>query len=167
MDLATRQVSAIPFSANVEVGMGQHLFVPTRASDAPVQVTQLVTVAESPDARRIAFSAVGKVYIATRDGLAFSAPRRMTNATGREYYPSFSPDGRRIAFVRGASAEFNLDIWLTDLEGHEPRQITTGQWLHCEGVVWRPNGQEVLFTAGDLFVRRAYAVLRPANGGVR
>jgi len=85
VDVATRQVSVIPFSANVEVGLGQHLFVPLKASDAPVQVTQLVTVAESPDAKRIAFSAVGKVYTATRDGLSFSAPRRITNATGREY----------------------------------------------------------------------------------
>jgi Tol biopolymer transport system component len=99
VDLTTREVRVIPFSADVEVGMAQHHFVPLKVSDGPLPVTQLVSVAESPDARRVAFSAVGKVYVAARDGLAVGAPHRLTTGSSREYYPSFSPDGRWVAFA--------------------------------------------------------------------
>jgi Tol biopolymer transport system component/imidazolonepropionase-like amidohydrolase len=146
VDITTRQVSVIPFSADVEVGMGQHLFVPHKVSDAPVQVTQLVTVAESPDARRIAFSAIGKVYVATRDGLAFGAPRRITNATTREYYPSFSPDGRWVAFASWSDSAGGA-IWKarTDGVGQPVRLTTDGAWVAWPR--WTAEGDRIVFGA--------------------
>jgi hypothetical protein len=136
----------IPFSANVEVGMGQHLFVPLKTSDGPVQVTQLVTVAESPDARRIAFSAVGKVYVATRDGSAVGAPHRITNGTGREYYPSFSPDGRWVAFASWSDSAGGA-IWKARVDGvGQPVRLTNdGAWVSWPR--WTPEGDRIVFAA--------------------
>jgi Tol biopolymer transport system component/imidazolonepropionase-like amidohydrolase len=172
VDLATRQVSMIPFSANVEVGLGQHLFVPLKASDAPVQVTQLVTVAESPDAKRIAFSAVGKVYTVTRDGLSFGTPRRITNATGREYYPSFSPDGRWVAFASWSDSTGGA-IWKARADGTgQPARLTSdGAWVSWPR--WTPEGDRIVFAASPRQVGvdgggvAAMAELRvvSANGG--
>jgi Tol biopolymer transport system component/imidazolonepropionase-like amidohydrolase len=172
VDVATRQVSVIPFSANVEVEMGQHLFVPLKASDAPVQVTQLVTVAESPDARRIAFSAIGKVYVATRDGLVYGAPRRITNATGREYYPSFSPDGRWVAFASWSDTAGGA-IWKARVDGvGQPARLTTdGAWVSWPR--WTPEGDRIVFAAsprqagvdGGNFAAMGELRVVGANGG--
>ena len=172
VDIATRQVSVIPFSANVEVGMGQHLFVPAKTSDAPVQVTQLVTVAESPDARRVAFSAVGKVYIAMRDGLAFGAPRRITNAAGREYYPSFSPDGRWVAFASWSDSAGGA-LWKARVDGGgQPVRLTNdGAWVSWPR--WTPAGDRIVFAAsprqagvdGGNFAAMGELRVVSANGG--
>jgi Tol biopolymer transport system component/imidazolonepropionase-like amidohydrolase len=146
VDIATRQISVIPFSANVEVGLGQHLFVPLKVTDGPLQVTQLVTVAESPDAKRIAFSAVGKVYTATRDGLAFGTPRRVTNSAAREYYPTFSPDGRWVAFASWTDSAGGA-VWKarTDGVGQPVRLTTDGAWVSWPR--WTPEGDRIVFAA--------------------
>jgi Tol biopolymer transport system component/imidazolonepropionase-like amidohydrolase len=146
VDLATREVRVIPFSADVEVGLGQHQFTPRTVSDGPLPVTQLVSVAESPDARRIAFSAVGKVYVATRDGSGVGAPRRITRAAGREYYPSFSPDGRWVAFASWSDSAGGA-LWKAraDGEGQPVRLTSDGSWVTWPR--WTPEGDRIVFEA--------------------
>lgn len=61
----------------------------------------------------------------------------LTSADGRLTYPTFSPDGRRIAFVRERSitapSEF-ADIWTMKADGSDKRQITQ----FGNNIAWQP-----------------------------
>ncbi len=64
---------------------------------------------------------------------------------GQNYYPDFSPDGKRIAYdsnwkdPRGASA-----IWLMDSDGGNKKDISvhgTGEW---RDPCWSPDGEKII-----------------------
>lgn len=60
-----------------------------------------------------------------------------------ERYPSFSPDGSRVAFSRGG------DIWVVDTDGAEPRRIIEDAYSGGNGgAVWSPDGSRIAFTTG-------------------
>ena len=143
----SRVVSVIPFSVDVELGMGERLFVPLKHDDGPVHVTQLMHTAESPDGRRLVFSALGKLWAADVNGTTTSAPRRLTSSPLREYSPAFSPDGQWIAYVSWADSVGGF-VWKTRANGlAAPVQLTTEPQF-VTGVHWSPEGDRVVFTAG-------------------
>ena len=72
------------------------------------------------------------------------APIPLTEDAFRDGEASFSPDGRRIAFVsdRGGS----LDIWVMNADGSNPRQLTTDA-ANDVGPSWGPDGQRIAFVS--------------------
>ena len=146
VDLATKQVTTIPFSADVEVGMGARQQVPLRYVDGPVAVTQLMHVATSPDNRRIAFSAVGKLWTASLNGGTVGTPQRLTKAVAKEYLPAFSPDGNWIAYVTWSDSGGGY-LWKLRADGSgSPVQLTTRP-MYLSGLSWSPEGDRIVFTA--------------------
>lgn len=82
---------------------------------------------------------------------AFSAERLMARGV-RDF--AASPDGRRIALIRGEGA--GGEIWLIERDGSGLRQIT--QNTRAESTPrWAPDGQTLLFTSGP------EALPRPAD----
>lgn len=57
--------------------------------------------------------------------------------------PSFSPDGRRIAFVSDRSGV--PQVWMVPSEGGEPRQLTRLE-DQVRGVEWSPDGRWLAFS---------------------
>jgi hypothetical protein len=87
------------------------------------------------------------IYLATADG---SRVRRLTNGEG----PAWSPDGRRIAFVRGG------ELRLIAADGSGERLLASGResWVPGEPS-WSPDGTKLVFgvgygdgLSGDVFV---------------
>jgi Tol biopolymer transport system component/tRNA A-37 threonylcarbamoyl transferase component Bud32 len=79
---------------------------------------------------------------------------RPTQVLG-DVFPSYSPDGRQIAFVRGAP--FNNDVWVQPASGGEARRLTTGEFTTCDRPAWVPDGTALLVScvvAGDSRVIR-------------
>lgn len=144
VDVTTRRVDIIPFSADVELGMGQRLYVPLRASDGPMPVTQLLTVAESPNGRRVAFSAVGKIWLADRSGDVIGVPRRLTRASAREYFPAFSPDGAWIAYSTWSDSAGGA-LWKVRADGTgEPQRLTADPgWVTSP--IWSHESDRLVF----------------------
>jgi Tol biopolymer transport system component/predicted Ser/Thr protein kinase len=66
-----------------------------------------------------------------------------------DFFPSFSPDGTQLAFVRSGSTIWgDLDMWIQPREGGEARRLTFLR--HCclsEPAAWTPNEDEILFRA--------------------
>jgi len=60
--------------------------------------------------------------------------------------PDFSPDGSRIAFASGRSAD-RVAIWLAKADGSEPLQLTNGPETHQGSPRWSPDGRWVVFDA--------------------
>ena len=109
----------------------------------------------SPDGRRIAFDhmfAPGDwdIWVLNADG---SRARPLVAWRGsKEQGAAWSPDGAWIAFQSTRGSQDGLPhIWLVRADGSESRQLTS---VVGERPTWSPDGNEVLFTAGGLFVGR-------------
>lgn len=66
--------------------------------------------------------------------------------------PSWSPDGRRLAFQRPACPDRSLppyadcdDIWVVDADGSGLSPVTNYEWVHDQDPVWSPDGSRVAF----------------------
>lgn len=145
VDLATKQVSVIPFSVDVELGMAKRHFVPAAANDGPLQVTQLQSVSESPNGASLVFSALGKVWLASRQGPTIGTPRRLTKTAAKEYFPAFSPDNQWVAYVTWSDSAGGA-LWKARADGTGlPVQLTKdGGWVTAPA--WTPEGDRIVFT---------------------
>jgi TolB protein len=58
--------------------------------------------------------------------------------------PSFSPDGRRIAFARALGA--NIEIFVCNRDGSDVRRLTNSGGIDTNPA-WSPSGREIAFTS--------------------
>jgi hypothetical protein len=111
-------------------------------------------VRPSPDGSRIAFDSDRDgergVYVAGIDG------SNVTRVSGPGYaaVPTWSPDGERLAFVRGEpgrSAVWNL--WVHSLATGDTQRITRFRFGQTWGASWFPDGRQIAYSHEDrLFV---------------
>jgi Tol biopolymer transport system component len=105
----------------------------------------------SPDGKYLAFPDRSSreeppaIFLLSADTLK---KRRLTappaNVIG-DWSPAFSPDGRRLAFVRWSS-EGAADIYLTDVEHGATTRVTLENAFGL-GLAWTPDGQEIVFSS--------------------
>ncbi len=98
LNLSDRSLSEIPFTAKVELDIGPQTRVEQHEETGPVRVRVIQRPRQSPDGRSVVFSALGQLYLL--DLQANARPR----ALGAGVQPSWSADGRMIAFVHVESA---------------------------------------------------------------
>lgn len=94
-----------------------------------------------------------------------SPPKRidLTSSTDNEACPSFSPDGRRLAYsARGSAAADAFHIFLRDVPSGTPRQLTQGD-ANDTGPSWSPDGASLAFLR--VSEGHAQAIVVPAVGG--
>jgi Tol biopolymer transport system component/imidazolonepropionase-like amidohydrolase len=145
VDVESRQVTEIPFSADVELGMGERLFLPLEVDDGPLDVTQLISVTESPDGQRLAFAAVGSLWTTSRSNTGAGTPRRLTDDTVREHYPAYSPDGQWIAYVTWNEGDGGY-VWKTRADGSgDPVRLTTSPG-YVRWPSWNADGTRVVYS---------------------
>jgi len=63
-----------------------------------------------------------------------------------DYLPAFSPDGARVAFVRGDRIGLQ-DIFTISIEGGESERMTHSQH-YVAGLDWTPDGKALVFSSG-------------------
>lgn len=82
-----------------------------------------------------------RLYTMDADGRNIA---RLTDDTGVEDSPAWSPDGRLIAYV--SERDGNSDIFVVGADGGEPRRVTThaGPDIHP---TWSPDGRRLLFNS--------------------
>lgn len=64
---------------------------------------------------------------------------------GNGYQPSFSPDGKRIAFVKYSNDAKSTSIWIMDIDGSNLQQITDAKKGYAFGPRWSPDGKRIIF----------------------
>ena len=100
-----------------------------------------------------------------------SCVARLTDTTGENREPSWSPDGKRIAFT--SLRDGDPGIYVMDVDGRHPTRLTQSSnidWLSA----WSPDGAWIAFLSGpSLEGRRAASVhndvyiVQPDGGGLR
>lgn len=171
LDPETGEVSTIPFTARVRRTISEQAYRGFRIEDGPVPVRFIRWPTGSPDGSVLAFTAAGRVWVVD---LPEGEPRRLTSdAEARfEYAPSWSPDGRSIAYTT-VDETGGGHVWRIPASGGEPRQVSRehGEYSHTR---WSPDGGSILATRGSGATERHRTmahnpwydlVVFPADGG--
>lgn len=107
----------------------------------------------SPDGKSIAFDSDRDgergVYVADADGRGV---RRVSGA-GFAAVPSWSPDGRRLAFVRAESGRPKVwNIWTVDLVSGAGTRVTSHRYGQPWGASWFPDGNRIAYSHEDRLI---------------
>ncbi len=100
-----------------------------------------MSVAVSPDGQRLAVDLVTGIWVLPGSG---GRARRLTDDFQDATLPSWSPDGRSIAFQ--SYREGNFHLYLIDANGGQPRKLTSGQYDNREPV-FSPDGKRLAFSS--------------------
>jgi Tol biopolymer transport system component len=139
IDLASRSVSTIPFNVHVDLPMGPYLRQSIREDTGPVRARLIQTPSQSPDGKRLVFSALAHVYVMS---LAERAPHRLTSSTLPEFDPAWSSDGRSVVYVTWTQA--GGDIWRMNADGTgSPTRLTDHPDFYRDPV-FAPDGRSVV-----------------------
>ena len=91
-------------------------------------------------------SGFGDIYIMNADG---SNVRRLTDASGYDGGPFFSPDGERIVWRHFEENGAIADIWTMKTDGSDKRRITDFQSMSW-APFYHPGGKYIIFTSNKL-----------------
>jgi Tol biopolymer transport system component len=125
-----------------------------------------ITPAWSPDGKRIAFAstrnaaspATGSkdaldIYVMNADG---SSVTQLTHRVGVDGVPSWSPDGKQIAFVSDRDTPgAAVNVYTMTADGTRVTPITFFTAANVERVAWSPGGKQIAFSTNQVFVVNA------------
>ncbi|QIG79391.1 amidohydrolase family protein [Stakelama tenebrarum] len=139
LELVDGSVADIPFSVDVELGLGPQTRVEQRVETGPVRVRVIQTPRQSPDGGTLVFSALGSLYrMALTPG---SVPEKIDTAGLLAYQPSWSPDGASILFVSW-TAKDGGQVWRIPAAGGAPDALARAGAYYTDPV-FAPDGQHV------------------------
>ncbi|HTS67109.1 MAG TPA: protein kinase [Candidatus Acidoferrales bacterium] len=98
----------------------------------------------SPDGKLLAYNSTEQeetLLVANADGTAL---RQLTSGDYRSRGPRWSPDGKQIAFFSTRSGEW--EIWTTDANGNQFRQVTNLAGNNVAWPVWSADGKLLAYT---------------------
>ncbi|MEQ3652756.1 MAG: amidohydrolase family protein, partial [Glaciecola sp.] len=97
----------------------------------------------SPDGKRFVFDMLGDIFIASADG---GDAEPLTQDFAWNIHPSFSPDGKQVAFISDRDGLSN--VWVMDTNGENLRQITKEKTNLIHSPKWSPDGEYIVVTKG-------------------
>ena len=108
----------------------------------------------SPDGKRIVFSSVreghfenkfgitDEIYVMDNDG---GNLQRLTENRKNDWFPSWSPDGKRIVFSSDRKGDFeNFEIYVMDNDGGNLQRLTENR-VYDWSPSWSPDGERIAF----------------------
>jgi TolB protein len=114
----------------------------------------------SPDGTRIAFDDGRDVYVMDADG---SHVTRLTTDPNVDGDPSFSPDGKSIAFSSNRANDY-ANIYVMSSSGADQTRLTFTDHAGDFSPVWSPDGKWIAFASNRWFGTSAQIWLITANG---
>ncbi len=150
VDATSGNASEIRFTADVDQMLGPLVKGSVAIGDS-VLVHEIREPVLSPDSRRVAFSALGKVWAMDLNG---GTPRRLTSTSGVvESSPMWTPDGQSVVFATWVDEEGG-DIFQVDANGGTPRNLTRAPAMYAR-LNFTPDGSRLVFARAPRRTRTA------------
>jgi Tol biopolymer transport system component len=108
-------------------------------SVAPRPVLGIVRPVISPDGTKVAFAAVGDIYVMPIGG----KPENITQDRAFDTDPAWSPDGAQLAYSSDKNSE-HIQLWIRDMKTGQSRQVTH-MTTQPQGAAWSPDGKRIAF----------------------
>ena len=128
----------------------------------------------SPDGKRIAFVSerdeqphkvqghfADEIYVMDTDG---GNLQNLTNNPADDDGPSWSPDGKQIAFASDREDDLGWDIFVMNTNGRNPRNLTKGHGWADLDPSWSPDGKRIAFSSFGRNGRKMDIYVMDANG---
>ncbi|HXB72912.1 MAG TPA: amidohydrolase family protein [Candidatus Acidoferrales bacterium] len=143
------EAQTIEFTATLAVTPTLYTHKREFDSTAPRQAVGIVRPVISPDGTRVAFAAVGDIYVMPVGGL----PENITRDKYLDTDPAWSPDGTQLVYSSDKGGGF-LQLWIRDMKTGRERQLTH-LTTQPQGAAWSPDGKKIAFFAVDAMWRAA------------
>ncbi|MHB1328047.1 MAG: amidohydrolase family protein, partial [Gemmatimonadales bacterium] len=132
----------IPFMADVSVDVGPLVKFTNRVDTTTTfHARQIRDITPSPDGKRIAFTALDRIYVADYPS---GTPVRLTDQEIGENSPVWAPDGSAIAFATWSDAAGGHLMRATVARGGKARPVRLSDLAGTyDELVWAPNGRIV------------------------
>jgi Tol biopolymer transport system component len=143
ISVATSDDKEIPFTAKVSRDLGPDLNLAMRIEEGPVKLRLIQQPAQSPDGKRLVFSALTHLYVMD---IPAGTPHRLTSGAAREFTPAWSPDGQWIAYVTWT--QDGGQIWKTRADGNGAPQQLTRVPAYYRDVNFSPDGTRIVALRG-------------------
>ena len=138
------KAAVIPFTARVEAEVADRVYSKVRVDDGGSVRARLIRwPALSPDGKRLVFSSLNKLWVMD---LPSGTPKRLTDSKIGEFMPTWSPDGRHIAYVTWAAEGGHIYRVASD-GGSKPERLTRKGAFYSTPV-YSPDGAKVVFVSG-------------------
>ncbi|MBV8514523.1 MAG: CehA/McbA family metallohydrolase [Acidobacteria bacterium] len=99
------------------------------------------SVTWSPDSRQVIYSMGGSLW---RQNVDSNTAQQITDGSGYDYQPDWSPDGKSVAYV--SYQHDAMELWMLDLATGNARQITKDAAVDIEPR-WSSDGAKIVFVS--------------------
>ena len=144
INIKTKKVKVIEFSAKVDIGIGPELASPYEIEDDKVTSRIIMDPVISPNGKQIAFSTLTHLYVAdSKTG----EHKRITKSNLGEFYPSWSPDGRFLVYVTWEASGGH--IWKVKVDGRSSPKKLTKTTAFYSNPIFTPDGKRIIALRGS------------------
>jgi Tol biopolymer transport system component/imidazolonepropionase-like amidohydrolase len=158
------EAKTIEFKATLEVTKAATTYTRKKRnfdSVVPRQALGIVRPVLSPDGKKVAFAAVGDIYVMPVGG----KPENITKDKFLDTDPAWSPDGNQLVYSSDKGGHL-LQLWIRDFKTGKDRQLTS-IGTQPMGASWSPDGKRIAFFDVDAMWRAAsLSVVDVASGRV-
>jgi Tol biopolymer transport system component/imidazolonepropionase-like amidohydrolase len=135
----------IPYRVRVDQLVHEPIRYTQEVAPAEFDVRLLRNTTTSPDGRLVAYGALGRIYL---KDMPAGAPRPLTGSGATapaefQFYPSFAPDGRRVAYVSWSDADGGR-VHTVGTDGRNARAVVSTPGHYVEPS-FSPDGRWLVY----------------------